>query len=246
MTTPLHTTYPAVADAWQYLQGLGFRSYGGAAAVSDIVYNGLGSKCAAASALFEQQSQWTPYLSSGQDEDCFYDPPFETRTILLNTGLLLLTSLSTGWAPGASGFVQTLGQGFRLVPQNAAHQGRAFEAVEFLSGGYGGAGGIGYPFGANNFGWGGGPYGMAGSVKITGRWGRVLAPPDDVWQAVLEKAVLMSLPALHMALGQRLIEFSEGGVSEKYNADPMKVVRDSLTSGWQDVVDSHKRVIVYG
>ena len=240
LSTLARPSYPEGADVLGYLESLGLR-----AKAPQALCDRLAGYCVSAAALWERGSLWTPYLSDGNEEDRFFDPPQDTRFLLLGTGLLSCTSLTTGWSGPGTGFTQAAGTGYRLAPQNAAAQGRAYEAVEFLSGGYGTSGQTGYPFSAFGNGYSGAAYGRAGSVKITGAWGRVMNLPMDVWQAVLEHAVLTALPALHLALVQKLLSFSEAGVTETYSKDPLQVVRESLLTSWPDTMREHKRVLVY-
>ena len=117
--TTCRPSYPAGADALGYIESLGLLSK-----TPQALLNRLTGYCVSAAALWEQQSLWTPYLSSGQTEDRFYDPPIDTRYLPLDSGLLSCSSLTTGWSGDGTGFVQAAGTGYRLAPQNSAAQGR--------------------------------------------------------------------------------------------------------------------------
>jgi len=239
-----YSYYPTDADVESYIGGLGlsFTKLDGRPNLSS----------GPAAAAWEVQSLWRPFFCTGIEEDRFYDPPAESRYIELGTGLLSLTSLITGYyADGtgtviSAGFTQPFGQSYRCLPVNAPQAIRPYELVEFLSGGYGLTGSsYGYPFSAFGNGYSAGPFGRAGSVKVRGLFGRVTLVPDDVWQAVLEKAVMLSLPALSLAINSGLMQWTQAGVSETYNADPLKVVRESLTADWQCTLDFYKRLNTY-
>ncbi len=209
--------YPASPDVYNYLRALGFSTDKLESLMPRFVTAGP------AAALWEQQSLWRPFLSTGQTEDRYFDPPEDTRYLDLGAGLISCTSLSTGAVQdGPTGTALTPGQGYRLLPLNAPASGRPYEVVEFLSGGYGGSGGTGYAFSA--FGGGGyGGYGAAGSVKVSGVWGRCLALPEDVRQAILDKAAAAALTAMNLALS--------GGLSEITNADGSRVKFAGVVSG---------------
>ena len=56
---------------------------------------------------------------------------------------------------------------------------------------------------------------------------------------------MLSLPALSLAINSGLMQWTQAGVSETYNADPLKVVRESLTADWQCTLDFYKRLNTY-
>jgi hypothetical protein len=209
-----------------------------------------GQAAGAAAAEWERKAGWRPFLAPTDAEGNpvettrYFDPPTDTRFIGLNAGLLTLTSLATGATTSTPGTVRPVDAFFRLLPQNAPAMGRPFDCVEFLSSGYSGSYGPG--FGPGGFGYFGfGPYGRAGSVAVTGAWGRQLLLSDDVYRAVLALGLITALPELATLRRKGLVSWTEGGVTENYGPKPFLDLEDRLSGIVERVLPLYTRKPLY-
>ncbi len=204
--------YPDGDALKQFLLGLSVLAI--TAAVGGMDTDGA---AAAAADDWERQTRWLPFLSPGQSETRTFDPPADSPILFLSAGLLSLSRITVNVVGGSAGVPLAWGRDFRLLPQNAPAQSKPYEMVEFLSGGYradawqAGFAGIGYGFSPLA-----GAYGQAGSMQITGEWGRVPAVPADVAQAVLRMGALQLAPELAAAISGGLVERKDGDETERF------------------------------
>lgn len=222
--------YPDGAALKQFLLGLSVPAI--TATLGSLDTDGA---AAAAADDWERQTRWLPFLSSGLSETRSFDPPVDSPILFLSAGLLSLTRITVNVVGGSAGVPLVAGRDFRLLPQNAPAQSKPSEIVEFLSGGYpagawqAGFAGIGYGFSPLA-----GAYGQAGSVQITGEWGRVLAVPADAQQAVLRMGALLLAPEMAAAISKGLVERKAGDETERFAAGSVSALSTQMAA-WEGV-----------
>lgn len=222
-------SYPDETALADFLSGLPLPGMAEAAAALD-----LAGFAAAAADQWEDETGWFPFLADGADSARVFDPPSDSRLLPLAAGLLSLTSLTVGWTGTGTGTAQTAGRQFRLLPQNADARKRPFDAVEWVNGwfyGYSAAGqgqtlGFGTMANIGN--------GLAGSIRIVGKWGRQTTLTDDVYQAVLRLGALLAAPSLSALIGGGLVERVAGDERERYSDKGALAVQ---IGEWQAVGD---------
>ena len=151
-----------------------------------------------------------------------FDPPVAASGVLeLGTDLLSVTSVTYG------GVTWTAGTEYRLLPANAAAEGRPYRCL------------------ALNRRWAAPlPFSLQGAIQITGSWGYGARIPEEVWEAMRATAALTLLPAISRGLTGGLVSWSDADVHEQYGEDPLS----TLTSVWGTIRDSavtrYRRVAV--
>ncbi len=87
----------------------------------------------------------------------------------------------------------------------------------------------------------------AGSVVITGRWGRVAVIPDNVWDAIISQAHNFLAPDLALAGRDRVTEKTIAGATLKFTgaaSDKRLDLQSQLRqSRWERLVKNNKRVV---
>jgi hypothetical protein len=240
---PDRPDYPHAAALISYASSMGLLL-----ASQPMAAQWAGEAADSASAEWERRSGYVPFLGATQDR--FFDPPQDCRLVPLGAGLLSLTSLNAGVGPdGTGGTALALGLNFRLSPSNAPASGQPYEMIEFLSAGYGGT--AMWPYGGA---WGGfgpaagfglGANGRAGSLRVSGTWGRQSSLSDDVYRAVLALGLLTALPELATLRRKGLVSWTEGGVTENYGPKPLLDLEDRLTGIVERVLPLYTRKPLY-
>jgi hypothetical protein len=157
----------------------------------------LAAKASAASAEWEKRSGWNPFLAAAADTTRYYDPPGPNgqsagggsgwtrgggRRLVLDAGLVSLTSILTGYTTTDAGTALTVNEDFWLMPEQAASEGAPYEWIEFV---------------ARQF-------GPPRSVVVTGKCGFCLELPADVFEAVLQWGLWLCYPELALAVSKGL------------------------------------------
>src|SRR6185436_8967936 len=107
----------------------------------------------------------------------------------------------------------TEGTDFRLMPLNAAEDGRPYQGLSF---------GTWRRFYSSTF-----PLTML--ISIAGSWGFGLTIPEDAWLGMLALAAMEMGPALAQARSGGLEMWSEADMTERYGSDPLAGVQ----KGWR-------------
>lgn len=201
--------YPVDADVVAFIAAAGIALPSGMAALEGYAE--------AANREFEQETGWPPFLADADDSTRTFDPPGPhltgggyaqtrggRRVLALRAGLVSLTSIDCGGILPATQY--------RLLPLNAAVQGKPSSIIEFL-----------VPI-----------FGQAGSVLVTGRWGYSVTVPEDVFQAILRIAASNALKDLSEANNiQNPIKWNRGEVGESFDPDRY----GKAGSQWRGYVD---------
>lgn len=86
-----------------------------------------------------------------------------------------------------------------------------------------------------------------GSIVISGDWGRVSVIPDNVWDAILQKAQTICAPDVALAITEGMTERKIGDSTKKFAGSgsdgPMDLQTRLWGNRWDRLVQSEKRVI---
>lgn len=190
--------YPTDLELAAWLETAGFSA--------DLIASlDLEAAMAAGIRTFEERTG-RRFLATSETRE--FDLPTHPRGILdLKADLSSVTSLTV------QGTAQVAGTGYRLLPTNAADDGRPYAQVQFAR-----FWRPTWPVAA-----------VWGAVSITGLWGWGATIPDDVWQGMLQSAGLVLFPQIAQSQSGGLEMWSEADVTERYGADPL----GSLRSNWR-------------
>jgi len=149
---------------------------------------------------------WNPFLADNLATERVFDGVDSRGFLDFDGAAVSVTSLSI------NGTVQTLNEQYQLHPQNAASRKEAIRGLQLGSrGGY------------SNF------YGAAGRIVVTARWGRVDAIPGDAWQAMQQKAALITLTQIENL--QSVASISEDGFTKAYDVVGIVTQKDLAAGG---------------
>jgi hypothetical protein len=161
------STFPGDSDIESLLTGSGLT------VPSGYSFSGLG---AWAQGEFQQRTGRVPFLEDSVDVARVFDPPGGRsklepsfylggeKLLELKAGLLSCNAVAVGVTPdNPDGQAMDLARQLRLLPSNAAVEGKPYSQIEFY-----------FPV-----------YGAPNSIVVTGKWGYSSAVPDDVWAACL-------------------------------------------------------------
>jgi len=184
--------YPTAAELKTFLLGAGFITDPTVAPDSYLDYQGAVDS---ASAQFEDDVKWFPYLSTGTPTARYFDPPVITNQLHFEAGLLALTSITR------NGTALTQNTDFWLFLENAATQGKPYKYLKFYFN----------------------VWGLPRSIVITATWGAVTAVPADVKQAVMCKAAALLADEIFGKIASGGIsEWKQGDTSTKYSIADLK------------------------
>ncbi|HEY0073417.1 MAG TPA: hypothetical protein VGB77_04885 [Abditibacteriaceae bacterium] len=124
---------------------------------------------------WKQDTEYNPFLSTGQTITRTFPAPRNSRVLFLQTGLIELTTLSVRAYPGAELQELTLGVDFVLEPVGASDEDRPFTRVRFLRS-------------------------VSGEVVIEGVFGYALQYPPNAFRAVVRRAALDLAPEIALRL----------------------------------------------
>lgn len=185
-----HTTLPTVLELGRLLQSAGM------VATPPTAEQTIADYATAINAAADEWSRVTgykPFLADAADVLRKFDPPGPTirgtrygyrarggeRFVeFAGTGLVSITSMTTGVDSVSTGTVRTLGTDFYLYPSEAAAEGIPWTHAEFV-----------LPV-----------WGSQQSVQVLGKWGFSATLPDDAWQAILFMAAVRLAPQLSSLL----------------------------------------------
>jgi len=210
------TAYPTEIEFHAYLSDAGFSA-------AFLALLDLETALAAGQSTFEEMTG-RRMLATTQTRE--FDPPSNSwRDLDLKTDLLSVTGLTVG----ATALIS--GTDYRLLPYNAADDGRPYNMVRF------------------NRWWTPPPtWAERGSVVITGSWGFGTTIPEAAWQGILTLAGLSLFPAIAQSRTRGIQMWREADVTEQYGADPLGSLRDNWSryamgvDGRGGVVGMYRRV----
>ncbi|MCX6359782.1 MAG: hypothetical protein NT029_08255 [Armatimonadetes bacterium] len=179
---------------------------------------------AAARGEFEARTGRLPFLGTAQTRT--FDPPGPNtsgkrwfgfsrgggRILNLGTGLLSVTTLTSGKTGLSNGTVLTANTDFVLRPYDAPAEGQPYRSIEFLA-----------P-----------QWGSAATIEIVGVWGWSATIPDDVWAGVLAGAATRAGRVLASQASMGVQKVSIGGDSFDFGASPF----GAQIEAWADEFDA--------
>lgn len=178
----------------------------------------------ASRAAFEAGTGRIPFLGTAQTRT--FDPPGPNtsgkrwfgfsrgggRILNLGTGLLSVTTLTSGKTGLTSGTVLTADTDYVLRPYDAPAEGQPYRSIEFLA-----------P-----------QWGSAKSVEIVGVWGWSATIPDDVWAGVLAGAAARAGRVLAGRLTGGVARVAVGGDTFDFGANAW----GAQIGAWSDEFDA--------
>lgn len=231
------TAYPDQQDIERILRSTGL--FDADALDTAILDLDLETLAAAAIREWEMATGWIPFLADSVAVTRYFDPQgpnFRPQVggggyvMDLGTGLISLTSITTGVSATAPGSVLTLDTDYWLTPYNADELGYPWTGISFL-----------VP-----------QWGTRRSIKVIGRFGYSMTVPDDAWLAIGHKAVTLALPEIASFITGGVRKFTELGVTEEYGEGFLYGTggKDDGSIGgvwgreWARAVTRYKRVVV--
>ena len=177
---------------------------------------------------FQRRSGWVPF-DEVAPSNWYFDPPIDSPenvskevVLELGNGFTTISEVRTGVsASDDNGTLLTSGTDYDLLPYNAARYSRPFEAILFKVS----------------------PGTVNRSIKIVGTPGFQASIPDDVYQAVLERAAALALPRVQQAVGQAT-EVKQGPVTVKYATDEHQDRLSLWNDNFERTVMRYMRVTV--
>lgn len=227
------TAYPVGGDVWEFLIGAGLMETSPDAAQQFLDLDG------AAEWARDHFENKTGRFVDTEDVALYFDPPGPdthnargsaiafmggSRTLFLDSPLISLTSLTTGYSPDAAGDVLTEHVDFDLYPLNAASRNKPWEWIEFRAR----------------------QWGPPRSIVLVGKRG--YRPdgtiPNGVWQPLVQGAAEHLGPQLQAALTKGVIEWSEADVKEKYDYDPLGKQLDRWRTRFEQAILEYTVVVL--
>lgn len=171
----------------------------------------LDQSAAFAAAEFETLVSWSPYLASTETTSRRYDPPEWDGPLDLRGAWVEVTEVLVGVSATYAGTALTEGTDYLLSEDG--------DELRFLTGVSGGL----------------------MSVQVTGRRGKVLGVPSDVFQAVLGRAAVTASSSTPSGDGP-LKKRTQGPVTFEYATDAHLDRFSRLTSDFTSCAARHKRM----
>src|SRR4029077_16911808 len=82
---------------------------------------------------------------------------------------------------------------------------------------------------------------MHRSIQVTGRWGYGTGIPEDAWQAMIYRALVLLHPSAAWKLSGGIVDSMDTGVRRVYGQDPALGERAAWERAFEDAVKRYQR-----